>query len=33
MPAYPDGKEKMGMLGLDEWQELDMSDKLKLEAR
>ena len=33
MPADPDGKEKMGMLGLDGWKELDMSDKLKLEAK
>jgi hypothetical protein len=33
MPADPDGKEKLGMLGLDEWQPLDMSDKLKLEAK
>lgn len=33
MPADPDGKEKIRMLGLDGWQELDMSDKLKLEAK
>ena len=33
MPEDPDGKEKIRMLGLDGWQELDMSDKLKLEAK
>jgi len=33
MPADPDGKEKIRMLGLDGWQELDMSDRLKLEAK
>jgi hypothetical protein len=33
MPANSDGKEKIRMLGLDGWQELDMSDKMKLEAK
>jgi hypothetical protein len=33
MPTDPDGKEKIRMLGLDGWQKLDMSDKLKLEAK
>jgi len=33
MSADPDGKEKLRMLGLDGWQTLDFSDKLKLEAQ
>jgi hypothetical protein len=33
MPMSPDGKKKMRMLGLDGWQEPDLSDKLRLEAK
>lgn len=33
MAADPDGKEKLMMLGLDGWQPLNPSEKLKLEAR
>jgi hypothetical protein len=33
MAADPDGKEKLMMLGLDGWQPLDPSEKLKLEAQ
>jgi hypothetical protein len=33
MAADPDGKEKLMMLGLDGWQTLDPSEKLKLEAK
>jgi hypothetical protein len=33
MPRNPDGRNKMKMLGLDGWQELDASDRLKLEAK
>ena len=33
MPADPDGKEKLMMLGLDGWQPLNPSEKLKLEAK
>ena len=33
MPMNPDGKKKMGMLGLDGWQEPDPSDRQILEAR
>ena len=33
MATDPDGKEKLRMLGLDGWQTLDQSDRLKLEAR
>jgi hypothetical protein len=33
MPTDPEGRENLGMLGLDGWQELDPSDKLKLEAQ
>ena len=33
MAADPDGKEKLMMLGLDGWQPLDPSEKLKLEAK
>jgi hypothetical protein len=33
MPMNPDGKKKMKMLGLDDWHELDTSDRLKLEAQ
>ncbi len=33
MTTDPDGREKLGMLGLDGWQALDPSDKLKLETQ
>lgn len=33
MTTDPEGREKLGMLGLDGWQPLDPSDKLKLEAQ
>jgi hypothetical protein len=33
MPMNPDGKKKIRMLGLDDWQEPDPSDRQKLEAR
>ena len=33
MATDPDGKEKLMMLGLDGWQPLDPSEKLKLEAQ
>ena len=33
MAADPEGKEKLRMLGLDGWQTLDPSDKLKLETK
>ena len=32
MPDNPDGKKKIRMLGLDGWQKLDSSDRLKLEG-
>ena len=32
MDTDPEGKEKIRMLGLDGWKELDLSDKVKLEA-
>jgi len=33
MSSDPEGREKLGMLGLDGWQALDPSDKLKLETQ
>jgi hypothetical protein len=33
MATDPEGREKLGMLGLDGWQTLDPSEKLKLEAK
>jgi hypothetical protein len=33
MPIDPEGRENLRMLGLDGWQPLDPSDKLKLEAQ
>ncbi|MBS1114047.1 MAG: hypothetical protein H6Q92_1810 [Nitrospirae bacterium] len=33
MPTDPEGRENLRMLGLDGWQPLDPSDKLKLEAQ
>ena len=33
MPTDPEGRENLRMLGLDGWQPLDLSDKLKLEAQ
>ena len=33
MTTDPEGREKLGMLGLDGWKSLDPSDKLKLEAQ
>lgn len=33
MATNPDGKEKLMMIGLDGWQPLDPSEKLKLEAK
>jgi hypothetical protein len=33
MPTDPDGRENLRMLGLDGWQPIDPSDKLKLEAQ
>ena len=32
MDKEPEGKEKIRMLGLDAWDELDPADKAKLEA-